>query len=227
MGGIRIQGTFMPCALLLASICTSGCRSTTSLDLAHNSYIYASPGYKAPRRTESPVFVQRILDQRKPPHFSDRASLKQQFPDNVWERPIPVMLEDVLLDEIDRSEIYNGISSGSAGVPGRRDIVVEPTLHALYRYREAMLGGEHFGKRRSGAYVALRLRVMSPLDAHGKREILLDKVFQDLVLTDLGRGRPEQGVVLAGMALQNIMRQVMPALYQSNIRAIPGAPVKK
>lgn len=227
MGGIRIQGAFVLGALLVALVCTAGCLSTNSVDLATNSHIYVSPGYKAPSRTQAPVFVQRIRDRRKPPDLSDRASVKKQFPDNVWERPIPVMLEDVLLDEIDRSGIYKSISSGSAGVPGSRDFVVEPTLHALYRYREAMVDGTHFGKRRSGAYAALHLRVMSPIDAKGKREILLDKVFQDLVLSSLGRGRPQQGVVLAGRAVQNIMRQVMPALYESNIRAIPGAPAKK
>lgn len=217
----------MPVALFIVSLCSVGCFSGPGLDLATNRYIYTSPDYKAPRRTEAPVFVQRLRDQRETPDLSDPSSLKALFPDNEWERPVPVMLEDILLDEIDRSGIYNGISSGSAGVPGKADYVVEPTLHALYRYREAMLGGDHLGKRRSGAYAALQVRVLSPVGVGGRREVLLDKVFQDMVLTNLGRGRPQRGVVLAGRAVQSIMRQVMPELYESNIRAIPGAPIKK
>ncbi len=227
MGGYRIQRAFVPVAVLGLALGAPGCLSSSSVDLAYNSYIYVSPGYEAPRRVDAQVFVQGVKDERKAPDFSNRDSVKRQFSDGVWERPLPVMVEEVLVDEIDRSCIYDGISTGSGGVPRNGDFVVQPFLHGLYRYREAMTVGEHFGKRRSGAYGALRLRVLSPMNATGKREILLDEVFQDLVVTDLGRSRPQEGIVLAGRALQNIMRKAMPKLYESNIRAVPGAPVRK
>jgi hypothetical protein len=227
MGGIRNQRTLVFFVSLAVWASLTACSSTTKIDLATNNYIYTSPGYEAPRSTEAGVFVQRVRDERTPPDFSKRDSIKTKFSDKVWGRSIPVMIEDVLMDEIDRSRIYNGISSGSLGVPSSRDFVIEPTLHAFYRYREAMLGGDHLGKRRSGAYGALRIRVMSPIGADGNREVLLDKVYQDLVLTSLRRGRPQEGVVLAGRAMQNIMRQAMSDIYESNIRATPGAPIKK
>lgn len=227
MGGIRNQRAFVFVASLAVWASLTACSSTSKIDLATNNYIYTSPGYEAPRSTEEWVFVQRVRDKRTPPDFSKLDSIKTKFPDTVWSRSIPVMIEDVLMDEIDRSRIYSGMSSGSLGVPRSRDFVIEPTLHALYRYREAMLGGDNVGKRRSGAYGALRIRVMSPIGTDGNREVLMDKVYQDLVLTNLGRGRPQEGLVLAGRAVQNIMRQAMSDIYESNIRAIPGAPIKK
>lgn len=224
MGGIRNSGAFV---LLLASVSTTGCQTTSRVDLAYNRSVYDSPRYEAPRSTDAPVFVQRMKDGRTPTRLSEEDSIKSMFPDSDWDRKIPLMVEDVLIDEIDRSGIYTSISSGSAGVPRNGDYVIQPTLRAFYRYKETLLNTEAFVKRRSCAYGALHIRVLSPMDASGKREILLDKVFHDLVVDKPTRMRAQRGILLAGRALQNIMGQVMPGLYESNIRAIPGAPVRK
>ena len=138
------------------------CYYTQQIDLRANPYIYQSPQYRAPRSTDAPVFVQRMKYDEQKPDLSQRDSVKTMESDAIWERKLPVMVEEILLDEIDYSGIYKGISSGSGGLPRGKDYVIVPTLLALQRYREVITNGEKIGKRRHAAYASMRLQVMSP-----------------------------------------------------------------
>lgn len=224
MGGFKTKGGAVPSYLVLFSFFAAGCESTSSIDLTRNLYIYKSPDYRAARRTPDAVFVQRLKDLRPPiSQVYAGKGYAEVFHDDDWDRPVPVMVEELLIDEIDRSYIYNGISSGSAGRPKPGDIVIEPTLMSMYRLYEALSDAEFVGRRRTEAHVALRVRVRGPADPTGRRRLLLDEVVEHKVQTKPTLARPNRGIVLAGRAMHVLMGELMKKLYESNIPAEPAA----
>jgi hypothetical protein len=132
------------------------------------------------------------------------------------------MIEDVLREEIDRSGIYNGMVTGTAGIPDPGEIVVEPTLLTMYRMREAFAEPGLVGLRRSVAHTSIHIRVRGPADAKGIRPVLMDETIESEVATEPSLARPVLGVVLSGQALHNVMAQTMMKLYESNIVSSGG-----
>lgn len=211
------MGGAVPACLVLFSFFAAGCESTSAIDLTRNLYIYKSPDYRAARRTTEAVFVQRLKDLRPPiSQVYTGKGYVEVFHDDNWDRPVPVMVEELLIDEIDRSGIYNGISSGSAGRAKPGDIVIEPTLVSMYRLYEALTDAAFVGRRRGEAQVALRVRVRGPVDATGRRKLLFDEVIQSKVQTKPTLARPNRGIVIAGRAMHKVMKTLMQKLYESN-----------
>ena len=127
----------------------------------------------------------------------------------------------MLIDEIDRSGIYSGLSQEKIA---DTDVVIEPSLVAMYRYREAPIVGGMVGRRRTVAYTALRLIVKSPVDKRGQREVRLDQLFHNQARTKLSLARAEEGIALTGHTLRAIMAEVLPKLYEANIAVVPTKP---
>jgi hypothetical protein len=211
MGGIRI---FASAALAVVGFMS--CESTDRIDLAHNAYIYRSPEYKAPRRAAETVFIQPLKDLRVAPDRASGSGYRAVYSDDDWDRPVPVMVEELLVDEIDRAGIYGGISIGDQGHPRAGDIVIEPSLLAMYRMSERPVGPSGVEMRRTVASTALRLRVSGPVDASGSRPVLLDEVFHQQFETEPSLARPEKGVILSGRTMSKIMATALPKLYQAN-----------
>ena len=203
--------------LLLLVSALGSCESATVVDLARNRYFYASPEFQASRRTNESVYVTRLLDRRTLPETEDSSSYKEIYSDSIWDRPVPVMVEEVLIDEIERSGIYNGLATGAAGTPAPEEIVVEPTLLTMYRLREAFAEPGLVGMRRTVAHTSLHIRVRGPAGQNGIRPVLLDEVIESEVATEPTLARPDLGVVLSGQALHNVMAQTMLKLYESSI----------
>ena len=208
--------------LLLLVSSLGGCASATVVDLARNRYFYVSPEFQAARRTAQAVYVTRLLDRRTIPETEAGTTYKEIFSDNIWDRPVPAMIEDVLREEIDRSGIYNGMVTGTAGIPDPGEIVVEPTLLTMYRMREAFAEPGLVGLRRSVAHTSIHIRVRGPADAKGIRPVLMDETIESEVATEPSLARPVLGVVLSGQALHNVMAQTMMKLYESNIVSSGG-----
>jgi hypothetical protein len=61
--------------------------------------------------------------------------------------------------------------------------------------------------------------------ADGQRRTLLDEIFRDAAQTPLSLGRPEEGIALAGLALQKLLKRALPKLYESNIQQISSLPI--
>ncbi len=226
MGGfIKTGGASL--ALLGGVLALGGCMLAEEepvIDLARNPYIYRSPNYVAPRRAPAAVYVTRLKDERTLPDVNTGQSYRQIFSDDVWDRSLPVMVEEVLIDEIDRSKIYNGISTGTAGTPAPGDVILEPTLLEMYRMREVMVGNGLTGRRRTVAVSTMRIRIQGPVNRIGRRPIVMDETFQEVVATQPSLAKPEEGLALTGMSLQNIMKRALQKVYESNaVRSDPAA----
>lgn len=211
MGGIRFFAS-----IALAAVGLLSCESTDRIDLAHNAYIYRSPEYRAPRRAVETVFIQPLKDLRVAPDRASGSGYRAVYSDDDWERPIPVMVEELLVEEIDRAGIYGGISIGDQGHPRAGDVVIEPSLLAMYRMSERPVGPSGVEMRRTVASTALRLRVSGPVDHSGTRPVLLDEVFHQQFETEPSLARPEKGVILSGRTMRKIMEAALPKLYQAN-----------
>ncbi|MCB9868665.1 MAG: hypothetical protein H6837_02355 [Planctomycetes bacterium] len=213
-------------ALLGYCVLGVGCASPSRLDLARNTLIYRTAGYVAPRQCPAPVFVQPLRDAReKVPTFRDASFDRTVYADNIWERPVPVMVEELLVDEIERSRIFARRST--AGAPVDQEFVVEPSLLALHRYREAAATGLEVGRRRTVAYTAIRLVVKGPVDGKGQRHVLLDRLFHNEARTPLSLARAEHGIALTGQTLQVILAEMLPKLYETTIVPVPALPAKR
>jgi hypothetical protein len=225
MGGLSNSG-YRFVALLGAALTLQGCLldallAEPDIDLARNPYIYKRSEYVAPRRTTAPVFVTRLKDKRELPDIDKGPVYRVVFSDRVWTRTIPVMVEELLIEEIDHSKIYNGLSTGNAGTPKRTDIILEPTLLQMYRMRESPIGNGSTGRRRTVAVSSLRIRVRSAVDAIGVRRVLMDEVFHEIVATRPSLARPEEGLALSGRTMEQIIQRALIKLYESNSVAQP------
>jgi hypothetical protein len=217
-------------ALLGATVTLQGCLLDSlfdgpEIDLARNPYIYQRSEYEAPRRTNAPVYVTRLKDRRELPDLDKGPNYRQIFSDEIWARSIPVMVEEILIEEIDHSKIYNGISSGNGGTPKSTDIILEPTLLYMYRMREVMTEAGMTGRRRTVAVSSLQIRIRGPVDVSGGRPTLMDEVFYQHVATQPRLGRPEEGIALTGRTLEQIMKRALAKIYESNsvVRSEPAA----
>jgi hypothetical protein len=191
-----------------------GC-AVPPIDLARNPALYQPSGYHAPRSTVEAVYLGRLLDRREYPDIQDGGNFRQIYSEGDWARLVPLMVEEVLADEIGTSGIYSAVSTNAA--PSPQEIVIEPTLVRMYRMREAFIGDGLGGMRRTLAHVGLHLKVSGPVGADGQRRVLLEELIESEVATQPSLSRPDKALVLAGMALRGVMSKAMVLLYESNV----------
>lgn len=213
MGGFR--------TVILVPVLLGACAAPEVNDLAENERLYKSPGFRAPQSAGLAIFINPLQDKRKLPDFSKSDNIYAPMPEGHWQRPVTVMVEEVLRREIEGSGIYTGISAGEGGQPRPGDCVLDAELLEFYRVHETQVAAGQTGYTRMGAAVTLKLTVHGPVGADGKRPVRLSKVFKGAPSSRFGLNVFDQGISLSGAALQQVMREAMPVVYASN-RATTG-----
>jgi hypothetical protein len=178
-------------------------------DFAKNDLLYVDVPFETKAPGDREVFVAPIVDRR------DRRVLPQQdhgFPivygaDDFWERPVREMLAEVLQRQLDDSGLFARVVDR----PAPSTLVMMPTLVSFtVASTEAMSG------RTSFAEVGLRIVVLGPADADGKRSALLDEVYSNTQRSELALN-PVSPYRLVGRALQMSMSHLLAGIDGSNI----------
>ncbi len=194
---------FLPLALL------PSCASTAA-DLAANDSIYVDLEYACKLPGDRTVFVAPLADAR--PASVEAAVRIGDYPmlydgDARWERPVVAMVDDVLHREVVASGIFVGVVDQAA----QADVVILPSL---VTFATAAIEQESGGQ--SLAEAALRLQVFGPIGADGQRAPLLDQVFGDRQVTEVGF-RTASRHLLAGVATRFAMLRLLQGLDSSNV----------
>ncbi len=149
-----------------------------------------------------------MQDKRESPPTPRPAVYHSYMPDQNWERPPVVMLEEILRKEVAEAHIYREVASD----PVAADIVLEPTLVAMRGVYET---GAEEGSR-TFATTAIRLKVLGPWDPSGKREVWMDRVFRHTAASPPVRFNPPPINHLTGRALHQTMAKLLGALYRTD-----------
>jgi hypothetical protein len=194
-----------PFALLLA-----GCASVnTTADLAENELLYVDVPFATKAPGDRALFVAPVVDARDPTGLplQERGFPITYSGDDFWERPVPAMVADVLRRQLADSGLFTHVGD----VPTADGLILKPTLVAFTTGAQESMAGA-----RSFAEVVLRLEVLGPQDAAGRRAVLHDKAYGNRQLSEQG-SRPLSPYRLVGRALQQSMVRVLSGLDGSNV----------
>jgi len=198
--------------LLLSLWLAAACQTPNdSADFASNDALYADVPYVTRSPGDRTVFVAPVVDQR--------AQRKQPLPtqhrgfpinyanEQVWERPVTVMVAEVLERQLRDSSLFAALDT----TPSAQGLVVMPSLQSLHcGEAEAMAGSSAF------AELGLRLQIFGPVGADGQRALLLDESFADLRRSET-MFEPISPYRLVGPTLQNVMKRMLTTLDGSNV----------
>ncbi len=205
-------------ALLAFLVTLAACASagTDDRDLATNPSLYQSPGYKSQLPPDRAVFVAPMLDQRRPPAIEAATgpSIVTHMPEGKWTRSLPVMIDEVLRKELGSSGVV------AAVLPQARNdaLVIKPTLVV-----GACGAQEHVAGRRSFAEIGIKIVVLGPADANGKRTPLHDHLYGHAQVSEIEMS-PVPAPNLMGMTLRTTLAQLLAGIDQSNV-ARSGVPL--
>ncbi|MBX3461547.1 MAG: hypothetical protein KF830_00105 [Planctomycetes bacterium] len=178
-------------------------------DLASNELLYVDVPFATKAPGDREVFVAPVADAR------DLAALptkEKGFPivyggDEFWERPVREMLADVLRRQLEQSQLFGQVVDR----PSPSSLVLKPVLVTFTTgATEAMSG------RRTFAEVGLRLTVLGPADAGGRRVTLLEQTYGSRQLSEVELN-PVSPYRLVGRALQQSMGKLLAGLDGSNV----------
>ncbi len=209
---------FLP-ALLLAS-----CASHQNVpDLALNEKIYAAVAYETRAPGDRSVFVAPTRDARNPASYPASSS---GFPisyegDRRWYRPVPEMVDAVILEELEDSALFTEVKSTASP----QDVVIQPTLVTFV----TGVMEQEYGAR-SLAEVGIRIEVLGPVGADGNRPVLFDQVYGERQVSNPDR-LPPSTYLLTGMCMRTTMQRMLAGLDGSNVgrsalspTSLPAAP---
>lgn len=208
----------LPWLLLpLVAACSSVGPSKVA-DLAENKDLYRDVGWRSKLPGDRAVCVLPVADARRPDLL--QAADSGGFPvlydgDGAWQRPVPVMVDDVLRRELASSGIFAGLTDAA----GPNTLLLEPSLvHFTTGALESAEGGRSLGE------VGLRLRVHGIAEPDGTRPILLDQVYGERQVSGLSM-MPPSPYLLVGRALRVTMQRALSGLDGSNVSrsAAPAA----
>lgn len=202
----RLLGLLLP--LWFATACQT---PNDSADFASNDELYADVPYVTRSPGDRAVFVAPVVDQRsqrKQPLPTQHRGFPINYSDErVWERPVTVMVAEVLERQLRDSSLFAALEP----TPSPQSLVVVPSLQSFHcGVAEAMAGSSAF------AELAMRLQIYGPVGPDGRRALLLDESFADLRRSET-MFEPITPYRLVGPALQNVMKQVLPTLDGSNV----------
>jgi len=191
--------------LSLLPAALAACNTPPRMDLRHNENLYRPTGYVAAAPADRAAFVAPVVDERTPPPDS------REFPttylaDRDWERPVPVMVHEILCDELRASGVFGEVLDA----PRPDALVVKPILRAF----EGGLQEQLYG-RRSLTHLALHVQVLGP-EVDGQRKVLFERPFVEQALSSPDF-RPPSPRALLGAALHATMVKLIGAVDASNI----------
>ena len=202
--------------LLISALALSSCGALDyTQDLATNELFYVDVAFTPRSPGDVAVFVAPVDDQR------DAAQLpvhERGFPiryggDDFWERPVAVMIDEILRRQLSGSGMFATISDGA----GSDTVIVRPSLVRFsVGVQEGLSGSMSF------AEVGVRLEVLGPVGADGARPAWHDRVYGNRQRTE-HQVNPVSPYRLIGRALQITMRDALSGLDGSNV-ARAGVP---
>lgn len=178
-------------------------------DFARNDWFYADVPFHTKLPGDRAVFVAPVVDARETAALptAERGFPIQYAADDFWDRSIAEMVDEVLARQLASSALFPAVD-GSASAQA---LVLKPSIVAFHAgSTEAISGATSF------AEVALRVRVLGPAGADGKRVLLLDQ-------TSIGRQvsptevSPVSPYLLYGRALQQAVGKMLTGLDGSNV----------
>lgn len=199
-------------AALSSWLVLAGCASQRdALDLAHNDKLYRTPRYQARLPVDRAVFVAPIADERDKRAADAAAPMWPRRPmaDELWDRSIPEMLDDVLRDALRDSGVVARIDDTVP--PADATLLVTPRLHDLRGYLEEQPAG-----RCTLATLSLQIVVLGPADAAGVREALFDRTYDQSIGTQVSRV-PMPVPELYGRIVHDALARALLEIDRSNV----------
>lgn len=213
-GGIGSRGVarLALAGLALLSSMSGGCASGNDvLDLRVNDQLYRAPRYRARLPVDRAVFVVPIADLRdqRPADASAPIWPRRPMPEELWARPVPEMIDDLLRDALLRSELVTAIDD--AVPPKAETLLVTPRLLDLRGFLEEQPTG-----RCTLATLALQIIVLGPAATDGTRATLFDRSYEQSVGTQVSRA-PLPIPELYGRMLHDALARALAELDRSNV----------
>lgn len=197
------------CAVLLL-LATTGCKSNQGgRDLGRNEVLYPHTRFLTEVAGDRTLFVLPVRDSRD---VSALPASNATFPviydsDGRWERPVRMMVDQVLREELQASCMFSGLTPKAQPT----DLLLQPTLLRFHSgVIETIEGG------RSLAEVTLRLQIHGPEDAPGSRPIWFDRIYTDTQISSVSLV-PLSTLLLSGRTLQSVMVQALAGIDGSNV----------
>lgn len=198
------------CSCLLGLLLLGGCQSATQdPDLARNEQLYRRLAFTSKLPGDRAVFVAPLQDAR---HVEVLPASQSGFPitydaDGRWSRPVTVMVDDVLRDELQQSSVFAGL------LPAARPeaLVLMPTLTD---FQSGVV--ELDVNARTHAEIGIRVQLFAACDAAGRRQLLLDQIYSDRE-TSTAAMVPMSTYRLMGRAMNVAMQRLVSGLDTSNV----------
>lgn len=183
----------------------AACSSPPRMDLRHNESLYRPTGYVSKLSADRAAFIAPIADERQLPED------KQAYPvaylgDGDWERPVPVMVDEILREELRTAQVFAEILPA----PRPDALLVRPILRAF----EGGLQEQLYG-RRSMAHLALVIEIYGPEET-GERKLFLSQPFFERPISTTGF-KPPSPRLLMGSALHATMSKLVSTIDASNV----------
>lgn len=190
----------------------AACASQPRMDLRANVQLYQPTGYRAKAPATMAVWVAPMVDERQVPDDSAKYPTGYLI-DGDWERPMPEMVHDILVDELRSTGVFKEV----VDAPAPDVLIVRPTLRSC----DGGLQEQPYG-RRSLSRVALNIEVQGP-ERDGARPVWLDEPFADQQLSNTGF-RPPSPRALLGLSLHLVMARMLATIDASGVGR--GEPVE-
>lgn len=192
-GGLRCV------ALLFLAAC--GSTANQGRDLARERDLYTRTGFAAQLPGQLTAFVDSVADERGAlPDVVEGIYRPQYLGDGVYARPVPHMVRELLLQELEDSHLFKAI----VATPEEADVVVQPSLAVFYASIEERVAG-----RRTRAKSGLKLRVFGPKDATGARPKLFEEAYESTEIQRDGLGFTNSLLSDQGMTLKMAMTRML------------------
>lgn len=195
--------------LLLGTLAAS-CRTYhPAADFAQNELFYADVPFETKAPGDRPVWLAPVVDARNPETLptSERGFPIRYGGDEFWDRPVTTMLAEVLGRELATSQLFPAVQERASA----EALLVKPTLLAFtLGSTEAVAGSRSF------AEIALRIQVLGPAGADGKRVLLHEQVYGHRVASEVGF-KPVSPYLLVAPVLQTTMQKLLRGLDGSNV----------
>lgn len=202
---------------LLAAVLPACASSTVrAVDFAVNPRLRPALPFTSAAPGDRVVFLAPVRDQRTT-NPAERGQAIAYGTDEVWDRPVPLMVGETLASELAESRIFARVVDQAAP----QAVVIQPTLVAF-----AMATKEQVQGASALAEFRLELRVYGPCDAQGQRPLWWQEQFADRTVTEPAL-QPPNLFVLAGHTVVRGIGKALTGLDGSNVSrsGVPIAPV--
>jgi hypothetical protein len=192
MGGS--QRWILASSLLLLA----GCSTTNSFDLTNNPRLYSAIAYRSASAAKRSAHVAPVEDLRVPaPEVEHNAPWVVE--DQVWAKPVPVMVHQLLCDELTAANLFTGLVDETAA-----DVYILPRLRRLEASTQETING-----RLIRGKCQLELAVHGPRAADGQRPLWFEQLYENRELKQEGLGSEANMYVFYGQALKITLSRLL------------------